>query len=398
MISKTPSKIKEVLTRGVVEIITRQSLEKKLKQGKKLRIKHGVDPTTPDLHLGHAVVYEKLRAFQELGHKIVFLIGDFTGRFGDPTERLETRALRAKKEVRALAKGYLKQAGKILDIKKTEVRYNSEWYDKMSAEELLHLMSNFTVSQMLQRSMFQKRLEKGKEIGLHEPVYPVLQAYDSVMLKSDLTVIGTDQIFNELQARPLQEKFGQKPQDILAMPLLIGIDGRQKMSQSLGNHIGITEPPSEQYGKIMSMPDSLILPYFELVTRLPLIKLKKIKQALKKGRNPKIFKARLAREIVSLYHGPKASQEAEKEFTRIFQKGQLPAKIKTKKIKPRSYTLPELLVKVGLAVSRSEAKRVIDQGGIRINGQRAKDWNLEISPKRGTIIQRGKRKFIKVIF
>ncbi|MBU3925570.1 tyrosine--tRNA ligase, partial [Patescibacteria group bacterium] len=235
--------IEQVLTRGVKKIIERESLEKKLKSGKTLRIKHGVDPTTPDLHLGYAVIYRKLRQFQDLGHTVVFLIGDFTGRFGDPTDKGEVRSMRDKKEVQKLAQNYIDQVSKILDKKKLEIRYNGEWYDKMSAEDLLRLMSKFTNAQMLQRDMFQERIKKGQDIGLHEPVYPVLQGYDSVMLESDLTIIGNDQEFNELQGRRAQEMFGQKPQDLVIMPILTGTDGKNKMSQSLGNYIGITEAP-----------------------------------------------------------------------------------------------------------------------------------------------------------
>ena len=250
-------KIEEVLTRGVEKVIKKEDLLKRLKSGKKLRVKHGIDPTTKDLHLGHSVVYLKLKELQDLGHKIVFLIGDFTGRFGDPSEKLKTRTLRSKKEVRDLAKNYLRQVGKILDFKKIEIRYNGEWYDKMKADELLILMSNFTHARMIERDMFQKRIEKGLDIGFHEPVYPLLQAYDSVMLKSDLTVCGIDQLFNELKARELQEKFGQKGQDIIATKILIGLDGKKKMSQSLGNYVGVEEKPTEQFGKIMSIPDFL---------------------------------------------------------------------------------------------------------------------------------------------
>ncbi len=259
MTDKTPAKIKEVLTRGVEEVIVRESLEKKLKSGKVLRIKHGVDPTTSDLHIGHAVSYEKLRLLQEMGHKIVFLIGDFTARFGDPTEKLEARTLRKKEEIKDLSQNYIKQISVFLDIKKTEIRRNSQWYDKMSAGELLRLMSHFSTQRMLERDMFEERKKKGLEIVLHEPVYPVLQGYDSVMLKSDLTVNGTDGIFNELQGRKLQKDFGQAPQDIIATSILVGTDGKQKMSQSLGNFIGITEKPNEQYGKVMSIPDHIFL-------------------------------------------------------------------------------------------------------------------------------------------
>lgn len=381
-------RIDEVLTRGVEEVIVRKDLEKKLGSEKRLRVKHGVDPTTRDLHIGYAVVYEKLRLLQEMGHQIVFLIGDFTARFGDPTEQLESRILRTKKETREMAKNYLKQAGKILDLKKTEIRYNGEWYDKMSAEEILCLMSHFTVMRMLERDMFQERIKKSKEIGLHEPVYPVLQAYDSVMLKSDLTVIGTDQIFNELQARKIQEDFKQKPQDLIAMKMLIGTDGKQKMSQSLGNYIGITESPEQQYGKVMSISDDLIPHYFELATRVPLKMIEK---------NPRDAKARLAREIVTIYHGETAALDAEKEFNRIFKERRLPSKLKGYRLQTEELNALELLTRTKLASSKSEAKRLIEQKAVKINGQIIEDWKKKIIVEKGMVLRVGRRRFAKVI-
>ncbi len=385
--------IEEVLNRGVEKIIKKKDLLKKLKSGKKLRVKHGIDPTTKDLHLGHSVVYLKLKELQGLGHKIVFLIGDFTGRFGDPTEKLKTRTLRPKKEVRNLAKNYLRQAGKILDFKKIEIRYNSEWYDKMSAQELLQLMSHFTSARMLERDMFQERIKKGLEIQFHEPVYPVLQAYDSVMLKSDLTVCGIDQIFNELKARELQEKLGQPGQDIIATKILVGLDGKEKMSQSLGNYIGIEEKAQEQYGKIMSIPDSLIFNYFELLTNISLPKLKELKQS---KINPRDLKARLAREIVTMYHSEKEAEKAEKEFNKVFKEKGLPTKIPEIRIKEKELDILDLLVKTKLVSSKSEAKRLIEQKGVKINSKVQKNWKAIIEIKKGLIIQKGKRKFVKI--
>ncbi|MBU2634844.1 tyrosine--tRNA ligase [Patescibacteria group bacterium] len=387
-------KIEEVLSRGVEKVIKKENLLKKLKSGKKLRIKHGIDPTTKDLHLGHSVVYLKLKELQGLGHKIVFLIGDFTGRFGDPTEKLKTRTLRPKKEVRNLAKNYLRQAGKILDFKKIEIRYNSEWYDKMSAQELLQLMSYFTSARMLERDMFQERIKKGLEIQFHEPVYPVLQAYDSVMLKSDLTVCGIDQIFNELKAKELQEKLGQPGQDIIATKILVGLDGKEKMSQSLGNYIGIEEKAQEQYGKIMSIPDNLIFNYFELLTNISLPKLKEFKQS---KINPRDLKVRLAREIVTMYHSKKAAQEAEKEFKRIFKEKKLPTKIPEIKVNRKKINILDLLVKTKLVSSKTDAKRLILQKGIKINSKVQKDWKAIIETKKGLIVQVGKRKFVKLV-
>ena len=392
-----PVTIKELLKRGVKEIIERKHLEKALKSGKKLRVKHGVDPTTPELHLGYAVVYEKLRQFQELGHKIVFLIGDFTARFGDPTQQKKTRKLRSRKEVQKIAKNYISQLEKILDIKKLEIRYNGEWYDKMSAEELLQLMSHFTIQRMLERDMFQERMKKHQEIALHEPVYPTLQAYDSVMLKSDLTVIGTDQKFNELQARMLQRKMGQDPQDLVIMPLLIGTDEKRKMSQNLGNYIGINESAHEQYGKIMSIPDNIIIHYFELLTHIPDQEIREMKMDLQESRiNPRDLKARLAREIVTIYHSRKEAIEAEKEFERIFKEKKKPSKVKSYKLKVKSWKLPDLLLKLKLVSSKSEARRLITQGGVKTDDKVIKDWKKKIQVKKDTIIQVGKRKFAKI--
>ena len=332
-----------------------------------------------------------------MGHQIIFLIGDFTARFGDPTDKLKTRPMRSREEVRETAKDYLNQLSKILDLRKTEVRYNGQWYDKMSAEDLLKLMSHFTQARMLERDMFQERIKQGLEIRFHEPVYAVLQAYDSVILKSDLTVCSSDQIFNEMRARDLQKDFGQPPQDILATQLLIGLDGQRKMSQSLGNYIGLTESPEEQYGKIMSLPDSLIIHYFELATRLPLDEINQIKKDLaEKKINPGHIKARLAREIVSLYHGARAAKKAEQEFNRVFKEHKEPTKIKNLKLEIRNWPILDLLVKIKLASSKSEAKRLIEQGGVKIDNQVVKAWRKEIEIREGMIIQVGKRKFIRL--
>ncbi|MBI4280815.1 tyrosine--tRNA ligase [Candidatus Uhrbacteria bacterium] len=393
-----PKKIKELLTRGVDEVVVLKNLEAKLKSGKQLRVKHGVDPTTPDLHLGYSVVYRKLRVFQELGHKIIFLIGGFTARFGDPTARLETRMLREKKEVAEMAKNYLGQAGKILDMTAVEVRDNSEWYDSMSAEELLRLLSEFTKAQMEERDMFREREKAGLEVRLHELTYPALQGYDSVMLKSDLTVVGSDQLFNELQARPLQKSRRQIPQDVMTMKLLIGTDGTRKMSQSLGNFIGLTEKAESQYGKIMSIPDSLILQYFELCTDRPMEEIKTMAVAMKKGANPADFKARLARSIVEMYHGPAAARSAEKHFDTLFRAHELPAEISEARVRKDRWNIAELLVETKLASSKSEARRLIDQGGIKADGHVLEDAAAEILiPIQGSLVlQRGKRQFMRV--
>ncbi|MFH1956050.1 MAG: tyrosine--tRNA ligase [Patescibacteria group bacterium] len=378
--------IEQVLTRGVKKIIERESLEKKLKSGKILTIKHGVDPTTPDLHLGYAVVYRKLRQFQDLGHKVIFLIGDFTGRFGDPTGKSEEiRFMREKKEVHKLAKNYIDQAVKILDKKKMEVRYNGEWYDKMNAEDLLRLMSKFTNAQMTQRDMFQERIKKGLDIGLHEPVYPVLQGYDSVMLKSDLTVIGSDQEFNELQGRRAQEMFGQEPQDLLIMPILTGTDGKNKMSQSLGNYIGITEEPDSQYGKIMSIPDKLLPAYFTLLTDLN----------FNEKENPRDAKMKLAYEIVKNYHSEKEAEKAQENFIKLFQKKEIPDDIQEIKVGTER-DLGDILLENKIIESKSEFRRLVDQGAIDVNNETIKDVYYKI--EKSLVVKIGKKKFLKIIF
>ncbi|MCL5093796.1 MAG: tyrosine--tRNA ligase [Patescibacteria group bacterium] len=386
-------KIEELLTRGVENVIDKKVLEQKLKSGKKLRVKHGVDPTTKDLHIGYAVVYNKLQELQEMGHQIVFLIGDFTARFGDPTDQGEhARKLRDAKEVREMAKNYIDQLGKILDLKKTEIRYNSEWYDKMKADELLLLMSHFTAPRMLERDMFQERLKKGETIGLHEPVYPVLQAYDSVMLESDLTVIGNDQTFNELKARDIQKDYGQEPQDVVAMEILVGLDGKQKMSQSLGNYIGITEDATTQFGKTMSIPDELIVHYFKLATRVPSEEISRIEKELKTGANPRDIKARLAFEIVKLYHGDKEAKKAEEEFTKIFARKEKPTEMP--EVKADGKKLIDILVENGLVASKSEARRLATQKAIKKDDKVVTD--LEFEAEKG-VYQVGKRRFIKVV-
>jgi len=386
-------KIEELLSRGVKKTVKKESLIKKLNSGKKLRVKHGIDPTTRDLHLGYSVVYLKLKELQEMGHKIVFLIGDFTARFGDPTAKLEARTLRPKKEVKDLAKNYIRQVGKLLDLKKTEIRYNGEWYDKMKADELLLLMANFTHARMLERDMFQKRIKQGLDIGFHEPVYPLLQAYDSVMLKSDLTVCGIDQLFNELKGRELQEKLGQKGQDIITTEILIGLDGKEKMSQSLGNCIGLEEKPEEQYGKIMSIPDELMFDYFELLTRVPMNEITKM---MKGNINPKDIKTRLAKEIVTVYYNKKEAEKAEKEFNKVFKEKKLPSNISQVKIKEAKLNILDLLKGAKLVSSKTEARRLVEQGAVKINSQVAKDWQAIIKTKKGLIVQVGKRRFAKL--
>ncbi len=386
----------ELLTRGVSKVIVYEDVLQSLMDGKKLRIKHGVDPTTKDLHLGYAVNYEKMRQFQDRGHTIIFLIGSFTARFGDPTDKGETRTMKDKQIVMDLAQNYIKQLSRILDIDKLEIRYNGDWFDEMKAEDLLRIMSEFTVARMLERDMFTKRMKEGKEIGLHEIVYPMLQGYDSVEIESDLTVIGTDQTFNELQARPLQSRRGQTPQNIIAMELLVGTDGKMKMSQSLGNYIGFDDTPEDKFGKIMSIPDSLIMPYFTSSTRVSRQELAEIKSLLESGVNPRDIKFRLAKEIISVFDGETAAEKAKLHFETVFQKKELPDDIVSFELSA-DMSLVQVLVESKMASSNAEVRRLVEQGGVKLDSEKVTDFQM-LLPKDGVerILQVGKRKFLRV--
>lgn len=386
--------VNEILSRGPEEIVVEKALRAKMRSGKVLRVKHGMDPTSADLHLGYFVVYEKLRQFQEMGHKIVFLIGGFTGRFGDPTEKDESRGLRTKNDVSKETKNYIKQLSKILDIDKIEIRDNSEWFDKWSWEDGVRFMQRFTTSRMLERDMFARRMKAGKEIRFHEPVYPMLQGWDSVELKADLTVIGTDQKFNELVARDLQEAEGQKPQDLIMMPLLVGTDGKQKMSQSLGNHIGFDDKPADMFGKVMSLPDHAMEQYFTLATRVPGKELKEITVALKDSSvNPRDIKARLGKEIVSIFHGDAKALAAAKEFDLVFKEHAVPKNI-PKYSQKSNDNLVTVLVESGLLKSKSEARRLIQQGGVKVNGEKVETEDCELA--KNDVIRCGKKKFLQI--
>jgi len=389
-INTSPKKIKEALTTRVKEVINRQCLEKRLKSGKKLRIKFGVDPSRPDIHLGHVVPLKKLQEFQQLGHRVVFLIGDFTARIGDPSGRSKTRPQLSKKEVEKNTQTYLDQVKKVIDIKKIEIRRNSEWYDKLNSDDFIKLISKVTLAQVLARDDFQKRLKSGIDIYPHEILYPILQAYDSIIIKADIELGGTDQKFNMLMGRTLQKRFNQPRQDVITVPLLIGLDGKKKMSKSFNNYIGVTESPQTQYGKIMSIPDKLIKEYLELCTK---VSWEKVKNLL-----PREIKAMLAREIVALFYNREESNKTEEEFNRVFKEKKLPIKIPQIKIKRKSLNILELLVKTKLASSKSEAKRLILQKGVKINNEVQEDWQKVVQIKKGMVIQVGKRKFFKIIY
>ena len=396
-INTSPQKTNDFLERGVKDVISRDNVIKKLSSGKQLRVKHGVDPSGQDLHIGHASVYLKLRDLQEMGHKIVFLIGGFTGRFGDPTDKMRARTLKSKKETETASKNYIKQISRILDVRKLEIRTNSEWYDKMSAEDILKLMSQITVEQMLERDMFQERQKKSEPIQLHEIVYPVLQGYDSVMLKSDLTVIGTDQVFNENVGRDLQKKYGQDPQDIVAIDILIGTDGASKMGKSLNNYVALTESPTEQFGKIMSIPDSQIIPYFTLATRVDFSKVKEMARALSTNSvNPMELKLDLAQEIVRMYHSEKDAISARENFRKTFSKKEAPEEIKSVRINKDSAALIDLVVSSGLVNSKTEARRLIQGGAVDVDSETKKSPDEMISLDKELVLKIGKHRFVKI--
>jgi tyrosyl-tRNA synthetase len=390
-------KIEELINRGVEKIIEKESLLKKLGSGKKLRIKHGIDPTGPKIHLGRAIQFRKLKAFQELGHQVVLIIGDFTAQIGDASDKDAMRRPLSEKEVKENMKDYAKQIGKILDIKKVELHYNGEWLNKLTARDLLSLSMHFTAQQMIQRRNFKERWDAGKPIGLHELDYPLFQGYDSFAIKADVEIGGTDQIFNMLTGREIQPIFKQPPQDVITLKMLNGLDGR-KMSTSWGNIITIVDEPNDMYGKIMSMKDELMAEYFELCTDIPPEELEEVKKDLSSGKtNPRDVKAKLAREIVGIYHGKKAALIAEKEFNKIFTEKELPTEIPRAKIEEGRIPILELLVKIKSASSKSEAKRLILQKGVKIDGKVQKDWQGVVEVRKGMVIQAGKRKFVKVV-
>lgn len=390
-------KIEELLTKRVEEVISRKHLGKRLKAGEKLRVKFGIDPTSTELHLGHSIPLGKLREFQELGHRVIFLIGDFTARIGDPSARLGVRKPLSKKEIERNMKDYIKQAAKILDIKKVEIRYNSEWYEKKGADFLMDLLSRFTYARLIERDEFKKRIKMDIDISMLELIYPLLQGYDSVELRADLETGGTDQKFNLLMGRRVQKKYNLPPQDIMTLPLLVGTDGEKKMSKSFNNYISLKAGPAKMYGQIMSIPDTIIWHYFKLLTNLPKKEIGKMSQEVSKNiLNPGEAKARLAREIVSIYHSKRAAKLAEKEFKRIFKEKKLPSRIPTIFIKKSYLSILALLVETKLVSSKSEAKRLILQKGIKIDGVLKEDWREIIKIKKGIVIKVGKRKFAKI--
>jgi len=389
--------VEELLTRGVQEIHIRENLSVALYSGKKLRVKHGIDPTGPKIHIGRAVVLWKLRQFQELGHKIVLIIGDFTAQIGDPSDKLSKRPFLTREQIKQNLKNYLPQIGKVLDLSKVEVRYNSEWLAKLNFREISELADLFSLQQMIARRNFKDRFEKQEEISLREFMYPLMQGYDSVAIKAGVELGGEDQLFNLLAGRKIQERYEQKPQNVLTTRMVLGLDGR-KMSTSWGNVINVIDPANDQYGKIMSMHDDLIVEYLELCTRVSMEEIKEIEQQLKsKTLNPRDAKARLAFEIVKLYHGERAAKKAEEEFNKVFRNKELPTDMPEFKLSS-SMNIIDLLVASKLISSKSEVRRLIEQGGIRVADKKIFDFDQKVFPlKDGVVVQVGKRKFLKVI-
>lgn len=383
-------KIQELLTRGVNEIIDKVHLEQRLERADSLRVKLGIDPTSPNLHIGRAVVLWKLRQFQELGHQVIFIVGDFTGLVGDTSDKDAERPMMSPREIKRNMKTYAEQAFKILDRNKTEIHYNSEWLSNVGYDEISRMADQFSIHEFEEREVIARRLKAGKRVSLREMLYPLMQGYDSVAVRSDVELGGTDQRFNLLAGRVIQSLYDQKPQDILMMNLLEGTDGR-KMSSSWGNIINITDEPNEMFGKVMSVDDNLIIKYFEHATRVPLAEIAGIEKELKAGTNPRDIKKRLAGEIVALYYGKKTAASASKEWSRVFSQKEKPSEIQ--EVEAKSVNIIDILVEVGLAPSRSEAKRLIKQKGVKIDDQIASESSRA---RPGSLIQVGPRRFVKI--
>lgn len=384
-----------VLTRAVAEIIVRDDLEKALKSGKKLRLKEGLDPSAPDIHLGHMVCLRKLRQFQEMGHQVVLIVGDWTARIGDPSGASVTRPMLTAEQVKENAQTYMDQFFKIVDKDRTEVRWQSEWFDTFNLETVLRLTSKFTVAQFLAREDFNNRFNAQKPIAITELMYPLMQAYDSVAIQADVEFGGTDQKFNLLVGRELQAMMGQPSQQIFTVPILVGTDGTKKMSKSLGNYIGVTEPPADIFGKIMSITDDLILDYFELLTDVPEKELGEFREAMADGGlNPMDLKKRLAKEIIVQLYDAASAGEAEEAFARVFQKREIPEDIPEAKVSGETTDIRHLLLENNLVASMGEAARMIKQGALRINDEKTTDY--EYTPAGGDIIRLGKRAWLKI--
>jgi len=386
------------LRRGVDEIIPETDLEKRLQEGRPLCVKVGFDPTAPDLHLGHTVVLNKMRQFQEFGHEIVFLIGDFTGMIGDPSGKSTTRPPLSKNEIDQNAATYREQVFKILDPEKTRIEFNSSWSTELGAEGLIRLAARYTVARILERDDFSKRYKRREPIAIHEFLYPLMQGYDSVALKADIEMGGTDQKFNLLVGRDLQKQFGQTPQIVLTLPLLEGLDGVQKMSKSLDNYVGISDSSGEMFGKLMSISDDLMWRYFDLLSFRKLSEITSLKNSILEGENPRDIKHKLAQEIVERFHSAAAARNAKEEFINRFQKGEVPSDIQSKVVKSgeNGILIANLIKEAGLASSTSEALRLLGQGAIRIDGERTKNRDQKFRAGETALFQVGKRRFARI--
>ena len=396
----------DLIKRNTIEIISEDELIRKLEKsvatGKPLKIKLGLDPSAPDLHIGHAVVLHKMREFQELGHEIIIILGDFTGMIGDPTGRSETRKQLTMEDVLNNAQTYREQVFKILDKDKTQVVFNSTWLKQLNFADVIRLASKLTVARMLEREDFSSRYKNQLPISIHEFFYPLMQGYDSIALEADVEFGATEQKFNLLMGRHLQREYGQEPQVAIMMPILTGLDGEQKMSKSLGNYIGISEPPSEIYGKAMSIPDNLMLEYFRLCTDFSSKEIRDIEEGLKTGDlHPRDVKMRLAGRLVAIYHGEEESRKAAAEFKNIFQKGDMPSEMPEHDLSGETgpegrINIVKLLGLTGLVSSSSEARRMIEQGAVKIDGEKVTDYNLTLTPENDSVLQVGKRKFARL--
>jgi tyrosyl-tRNA synthetase len=395
---KSPEQQLIEIKRGVSDLLTEAELRKKLERGIPLRVKAGFDPTAPDLHLGHTVLINKMRTFQDLGHEVIFLIGDFTGLIGDPTGRNATRPPLTPEAVQANAKTYADQIFKILDPERTRVEFNSKWMGAMSAADLIQLAGKHTVARMLERDDFHKRYKAGQPIAIHEFLYPLVQGYDSVVLRADVELGGTDQKFNLLVGRHLQESSGAEPQVVITMPLLEGLDGVNKMSKSLGNYIGVTDDPDQMFGKLMSISDELMWRYFDLLSFRSSTEIQQLKTAVAEGRNPRDVKFELASEIVARFHSKAAADKAHASFVARFQKGEVPENVTSKVLAIHSDTIavPVLLKQAGLVASTSAAHRLIEQGGVRIDGEKLSDAKRCIAVGAEHLFQVGKREFMRI--
>jgi tyrosyl-tRNA synthetase len=397
MDKKLEAKIEEILTRGTDEAIELEHLKKRLLGGESLRVKFGIDPTSPDLHLGHTVPLKKLKQFQDLGHQVILLIGDYTAKIGDPSGRSETRKILTDEEIAENMKDYQEQASKILNMQKVEVRYNGEWYKNKGAAFLFELTSKITVARAIERDDFKKRLREDVDVSVLEVIYPLMQGYDSVELDADVEIGGTDQKFNLLMGRKIQRRYGKKEQDVITVPLLEGIDGVNKMSKSLGNYIGITEEESSMFSKVMSIPDALIIKYFRLLTDTPEEVIRKIQDDMRTAvLNPRDAKLCLAHDIVKIYHGEEKALAAQKYFVNTFSKKETPEKVLEILVESENIKLTEFLVQSRQAKSLSDARRKIEQGGVEVDGKKIIDWQLVLDKEYdGKVFKIGKFGFVK---